>query len=158
MGQHRLHIGMGLIVSAALLLVACGGTFSSPTATPIPLDPTGAPISVIARGKTVFVKKVCNSCHIVKGFDEAIGLVGPDLTTIYRSAASTIQTSVYKASKGRATTAIDYIRESILDPNAFIYPSCPTAACQPNLMIEDFKETISPDDLEALMAYLVSLR
>jgi cytochrome c2 len=158
MGQQHSHKGMGLIVYVALSLVACGGVASPPTATLVPQEPTSAPESVIALGKTVFVTKVCSTCHIVKGYEETVGVVGPDLTTIYSRAANTIHTAAYKASMGKAKTAVDYIRKSILDPNAFIYPDCPTAACQPSLMIENFKETIAPNELEALIAYLVSLR
>ncbi len=142
-------------------LAACGGEAEAPTPTAAPAapaEPTAAPASVIARGKEVFVEQACNTCHKITGFDKAIGVVGPELTRIYSDAPKIIASDAYKASQGTAKTAEAYIRESILNPNAFIYPDCPTGPCQPNLMIQNFKDVISQADLDALIAYLVTLR
>jgi cytochrome c2 len=160
MSNHKLAHRTGLVAIACviLLLAACGGAAPAPAPTAVPVEPTAAPADVVARGKAVFTEKVCHSCHTIKGNADAIGLVGPDLTKLYADAPGTLQTKEYKASKGTATTALAYIRESILDPNIFIFPKCPTAACLPNLMIQDFKATIPAGDLDALLAYLVTLR
>ena len=148
-----------LALCGAAVLSACGGEEPAPTPTAAPpAEPTPAPAAMIARGKEVFVEKACQSCHVIQGFEQAVGKVGPELTRIYSDAPKIIASDAYKASQGTATTAVEYIRESILNPNAFIYPDCPTGPCQPNLMIQNFKETISASDLEALIAYLVTLR
>lgn len=152
---------IALAMLGAAILAACGGEQAAPTPTaapPPPAEPTAAPAAMVARGKEVFVEKACQSCHKIQGFDQAIGMVGPELTRIYADAPKIIASAGYKSSQGTAQTAVEYIRESILNPNAFIYPDCPTGPCQPNLMIQDFKDTISPADLEALIAYLVTLR
>ena len=106
----------------------------------------------------MFVEKACQACHIIKGFDETIGLVGPELTTVYADAQTIIQSAAYKSSQGKAATPAEYLLESVLDPNAYIAPKCPTADCQSNLMIQDFMDTITPADLDALIAYLVTLK
>lgn len=157
-----MNMRVKLAVSAALgavVIAGCGGEEPAPTPTIAPpAEPTPAPAAVIARGKEVFVEKACNSCHVIQGFDQAIGKVGPELTRIYADAPKIIASDVYKSSQGTAKTAVEYIRESILNPNAFVYPDCPTGPCQPNLMIQNFKETISQADLDALIAYLVTLK
>lgn len=107
---------------------------------------------MIARGKEVFVEKACQSCHVIQGFEQAVGKVGPELTRIYSDAPKIIASDAYKASQGTATTAVEYIQESILNPNAFIYPDCPTGPCQANLMIQNFRETISAVVLPHLVA------
>ncbi len=156
---RALRMLSALAVWSVAMLAACGGEQATPTPTAAPpAEPTAAPASVIARGKEVFVEKTCQSCHVIKGFEQAIGMVGPELTRIYADAPKIVASDAYKSSQGTAKTAVEYIRESILNPNAFIYPDCPTGPCQPNLMIQNFKETISDADLEALIAYLVTLR
>jgi hypothetical protein len=54
-------------------------------------------------------------------------------------------------------SAEDYIHQSIVDPNAFIVPECPTGPCPADLMPQNFESVISPTDLDALIAYLMSL-
>ncbi len=154
----RVKLGVCAVLGA-VAIAGCGGEEPAPTPTAAPpAEPTPAPAAVVARGKEVFVEKTCNSCHVIQGFDKAVGVVGPELTRIYSDAPKIIASDAYKSSQGTAKTAIEYIRESILNPNAFIYPDCPTGPCQPNLMIQNFKETISQADLDALIAYLVTLR
>jgi nitric oxide reductase subunit C len=154
------------LTSAALaaVLVGCGGGAApaAPMATPAAsgaqiASPTRAPDAVIARGKEVFVEKICHTCHTVQGLDLATGMVGPELTCIHAEAAKILTSAEYRARKGTATTPEGYIRESILDPNAYVYPTCPTGPCMPNLMIQDFADTITQADLDALVAYLVTL-
>ncbi len=154
------HIKLATVTLCSIAILAgCGGEQPTPepTAAP-PAEPTPAPAAMVARGKEVFVEKTCQSCHVIKGFEKAVGMVGPELTRIYTDAPKIIASDAYKSSQGTAKTAVEYIRESILNPNAFIYPDCPTGPCQPNLMIQNFKETISDADLEALIAYLVTLK
>jgi cytochrome c len=49
-------------------------------------------------------------------------------------------------------SAEDYIRESILDPNAFI-----VEGFTEGIMVQTFGDSIAPEDLESLILYLLTL-
>ena len=85
-------------------------------------------------GLRVFLSSGCASCHTIDSVPQARGEVGPNLSNI----------------GGRADA--DYIRESILDPNAVIVDGF-----APDIMPQTFGEFLSEDDLDALVQYLSSL-
>jgi len=58
---------------------------------------------------------------------------------------------------GKATTADDYIHESILDPNLFIAPTCPTGPCTANVMPATLSSTLNTDEINAIVQYLGGL-
>jgi nitrite reductase (NO-forming) len=58
---------------------------------------------------------------------------------------------------GKATTAEEYIHESILDPNLFVAPKCPTGACAPNIMPATLKDTLTTDEINSIVKYLSGL-
>lgn len=120
-----------------------------PRPTPVPLTPEQE------AGKEVFLKNGCNACHMIKGV--ANGNVGPDLSNLYQEADHWISSPEYAASQGQATTPEEYIRESIVNPAAFLTPECPQGPCQANLMPPNYSETIPADDLNKLVDYLSSL-
>jgi mono/diheme cytochrome c family protein len=82
------------------------------------------------RGRNLFQVRGCIGCHKVAGEGQVIG---PDLTNVY-------------AEKGE-----DYIRQSILDPNAVV-----AEGFQPNIMPPTFGELLSEDDINDIIAYLAS--
>lgn len=147
--------------AAVLALTACGGSEPEPTKAPEPqaaapaAEPTVVPASVVEKGKQVYNQYGCQACHAIAGF--ADGQVGPALDNIYKVAQERIASPEYKQSKGKATTAEQYIRESILHPNDYIVPQCPTGPCPAGVMIQNFEQQIKPDELEALIGYLMSL-
>jgi cytochrome c oxidase subunit II len=81
-------------------------------------------------GATVFADNGCASCHTLKPAN-ATGTVGPDLDKI-----------------DNPTSA--FIKQSIIDPNKVV-----TKGFQPNIMPQDFGEKLSPDELDALVEYLL---
>ncbi len=85
-----------------------------------------------AQGELLFTTN-CSSCHAINGEG---GQIGPELTNVY-------------ANKGE-----DYVRESILMPNAVIAPECPTGACPSGVMPQNFGEVLSEDDLNNIVSYL----
>ncbi len=85
-----------------------------------------------AQGELLFTT-TCASCHTVSGEG---GQIGPELTNVY-------------AEKGE-----DYIRESILNPNAVIAPACPTGPCPSGVMPQNFGETLSDGEINAIINYL----
>lgn len=146
-----------IALAASLTMTACGGSEPAPTATAAPAaEPTKVPAAVVEAGKAAFNKYGCQACHAIAGFAEG-GAVGPELTNIYADAQKTIASAEYKSSQGKATTVEAYIRESILNPNAFVVPQCPSGPCPQGVMIQNFKDQISASELEALIGYLMTL-
>lgn len=153
------HALFAVVAGCALALTACGGG-SAPEPTQAPpaapaAEPTKVPADVVAKGKEAFNKYGCQACHAIQGFAE--GAVGPNLTNLYADAQKIIASAEYKNSQGKATTAEEYIRESILNPNAFVVAQCPGGPCPQGVMIQNFKDQISEPELEALIGYLMTL-
>jgi cytochrome c oxidase subunit 2 len=86
----------------------------------------------------------CGSCHALDAANAA-GQIGPDLNGIGARAAGRVP----------GLSAEDYLRQSILEPNVFLAPECPTGACAPGLMPQDFATRMPPPDLDALVAFLL---
>ncbi len=101
----------------------------------------------LAKGRQVFDQNGCNACHKLTDA-KAGGAVGPNLDGLGERAAKTITDPGYK---GQAKDAEGYIRESIVQPNAYIAPGF-----QPNIMPQGFGQQISAADLDALVKYLAA--
>ena len=108
--------------------------------------PSGLPASAaVERGKAVFYGPAgCLGCH---GEPGSGGLSGPDMAGIARRAAGQIP----------GLGAEQVIRQSILAPGAMISSGCRSAAC-PDLMPRDYATRLRQADLDALVAYLLTLR
>lgn len=99
------------------------------------------------RGMTVYQANACNSCH---GQPETPGsaAVGPWLGEIGTVGATRIE----------GVGAQQYVYDSILHPNNFIVPECPTGPCaEPSAMLATFAFNLSlnPQDMADLLAYLL---
>ncbi len=118
------------LVLGALLIIAaqCGG--GGPTA-----------------GETIFTKNGCIACHTPE--DDGSESIGPSLVGIADQAKNTIQTTDYG---GTATTVQEYIYESINDPSTHLVEG------YVDLMPKAYQLTISADDKEILVNYLVTLK
>jgi mono/diheme cytochrome c family protein len=145
----RLH-WLSLIALAALLisaLVACGGGGEQ--------SPAGggeaaqAPAGDPAAGQEVFLNVGgCGACHTIQGVEGANGQVGPELTHI-----ATIAQDL--APEAGVADAQAYIRQSILEPNAYVVEDCPTGACVPGTMPQNFGELLSDKQLNDVIAFLM---
>ena len=93
-------------------------------------------VAIINRGG-------CGNCHIIPGAPGADGEVGPDLWMLGKVAGT----------RKPKTTAKEYIRESILDPDAFVAPG----GFEKGVMPKKFGMTLSDDDMNKLVDYLTSL-
>jgi len=134
-----------ILPALALTLIIVGLMFSgqTPTARGAPaLQATPDPATTAA-----FAKAGCAGCHTIPGVPNAVGLVGPNLARIGAEAASR------KAGMG----AKDYVRESILDPAAFLAPQCPNGVCPAGVMPPNFGERLSESDIDLIVAYLLTL-
>jgi nitric oxide reductase subunit C len=126
-----------VLVALMLGLAACGGGGqASPTT-------SAAGGADVAQGKTVFdqvASPPCSSCHSI---EPGVTLVGPSLAGIGTSAA-TIE-------PGKSAEA--FLRESIVDPNAYV-PDGFAA----NVMPSNYGSQLSKQQIDDLVAYLMSLK
>ena len=116
------------LAMAASVAAACA---SGP---PKPSDPS------LVRGWEIYQGKHCSTCHRIDG--DGGGTGGPALTQIGSVAAT----------RKPGTSADDYVRESILDPGAYVVPGFP------DTMPRGQARDLSPDDVDALVRYLRSLQ
>jgi len=94
--------------------------------------------SLASQGEKLFQKYACNTCHT-----ETSGARGPNLAGVYGK--------TQQLTNGQSVVVDDnYIRESILDPQAKI-----AAGFQPVMPV--FKGQVSEDDLIRLLAYVRTL-
>lgn len=120
----------------ALLLAACGGG-----------DP--------ARGRELYEQETigaraapgCVTCHS-RTPGEVI--VGPSHAGVAERAEAIVNSPEYT---GSANNAADYLRESILTPNAHVVDGF-----QPSIMYASFAEVLDEGQVDDLVAYLLSLR
>lgn len=113
-------------------------------ATPTPL-PTTTPRPIAGDdAETIILNSGCGVCHQIGDLGET-GKVGPDLSNIGFE-ASTRSTDL---------SAEEYLRQSILEPGAFIYPDCPNGPCLDNVMPRDYGSRLSPDQLAILIDFLL---
>jgi cytochrome c peroxidase len=94
-----------------------------------------------------FNKAGCANCHTVKGIVGATGTVGPDLSAIGAVAA--------ERKPGLSGEA--YLTESIVDPDAFLAPDCPSGSCPAGVMLKTFADVLSESELTTIVDYLAAL-
>ncbi len=100
-----------------------------------------------AAGAEVYLKFGCNACHGMTD-QEGSNAVGPWLGNVAETGATRVE----------GVSAQDYVYQSVLDPNAFIAPDCPTGPCpDPSPMPGDFAFRFSenPQDMADLLTYLL---
>ena len=90
----------------------------------------------------------CNSCHVTTGLPEVdSAMLGPDQTNLGAIAPT----------RREGYTAEEYLRESILEPSAFIVEECPLGQCL-QVMPENYGDLLSEEEIDAIVAYLLSLK
>ena len=89
----------------------------------------------------------CNSCHVTTGLPLVdAAMLGPDQTNLGAIAAS----------RREGYSAEEYLRESIVEPSAFIVEECPLGQCL-QVMPENYGDLLSEVEIDAIVAYLLSL-
>jgi nitric oxide reductase subunit C len=115
--------------------------------------PAGAaPSDPVALGDDVFhsPKVGCFGCHSTA---PGVNLVGPSLAGVAGRAAKTIADPSYK---GSAHTPEEYLHESIVLPSAHIAAGGNFSNAGQSLMPANFAQTLKPEQIDALVAYLAS--
>jgi cytochrome c oxidase subunit 2 len=98
-----------------------------------------AALSLAGQGKVLLEKSGCLGCHAFEGKEKA----GPNLGGVFGR-------KVLLSDGTTVTADEEYLRESILDPKAKMVKGYPA-------VMPTFKESLSPDDVGAIIAFLKSL-
>jgi mono/diheme cytochrome c family protein len=126
---------------------------SAPAAATEPPPPAAEPDpKLIALGEEVFRGPGgCTACHTIEGVEGAVGAVGPALTHIGVTAEE-------RAKAAGVADAAAYIRQSIVEPNAYVVPECPTGACVAGMMPATLAQTLTEEQINGLVQFLLSLK
>ena len=127
------------MVNCCSVFVAGLATVLAFVHSPIRGQPPAAPRDVVA----IIDRGGCGNCNVIPGVPGADGEVGPDLSMLGKVAGT----------RKPETTAKEYARESILDPDAFVAPG----GFEKGVLPKKFGKTLSGDDLNALVDYLAAL-
>jgi nitric oxide reductase subunit C len=122
-------------------------------------EPTGAkPVDEgdhpMAKGERLFrtASPACNSCHSTSpGADMA----GPSLAGLVTRAEEVLASSDYQ---GEATGVEGYIRESIVAPSAHLVSGAMYSAGGTSFMPTGYGNSLSEDEVDQLVAYLMSIK
>lgn len=117
-------------------------------------SPAAASTDPIAMGESLFqaTPPGCAACH---SLSPGVNLAGP---TLARMAARAEEIVADPAYTGSATTAEEYITESILQPSAHIVPGELYSADGRSFMPDNYGDMLTPEQVAHLVAYLMTLR
>lgn len=92
--------------------------------------------------QTIFTELACAGCHILTEpqTDASRGPIGPNMGNLHENAPNRVE----------GQDAETYVRNSIIDPNAFVVPGY-----QPNLMPAGLADRMTPEEFDALVAWLL---
>lgn len=107
----------------------------------------------VALGEALFraTPPGCATCHST---NPDVRLVGPSVAGIAARVRQILTTGGYR---GAATDVPGYIRESIVQPSAYLVPGPAYAAAGKSVMPENFGSMLTPEQIEQLVAYLATL-
>lgn len=116
--------------------------------------PMGGDQDPIALGQALFrsVTPNCSACHSVA---PGVNLAGPSLAGVATRAAQRITALDYK---GQAKDAQGYIRESITHPSAYVVPGPAYSAGGTSFMPATYGQSLKPEQIDQLVAYLATLK
>jgi len=123
------------------------------TSTPIPPTATPASIGDPVNGEALFrngkdAAPACATCHMI---EQDTILIGPSMVGIAARAATRVP----------GESAEEYLRRSILEPNAYLVPDTATnifAAGGNSLMFQQYADYLTEQDANDLIAYMLSLK
>jgi mono/diheme cytochrome c family protein len=134
-GHYTGHHGGTVTVTVSASSAPATTTAAAPTTTSPPKTTTAAATS--AAGKAVFVSAGCGACHTFKAAGTS-ATIGPDLDTAPEADA-----------KKTNTALAAFVRESIVNPEAYIAPGFPK-----NVMPKTFGTSLSKAQLDSLVSFV----
>jgi nitric oxide reductase subunit C len=116
--------------------------------------PEAASADPVALGQALFrtVPPGCFACHSTA---PGVNLVGPSLANIGSMAAQRIKEPGYR---GKASDAPGYIRESIVDPNASVMAGPTYSSGGRSLMPTGLDASLTSEQIDHIVAYLMTLK
>ena len=116
--------------------------------------PAAASTDPVELGRVLFntTPPGCAACHSIA---PGTNIVGPSLAGIAGTAAARMKSGDYH---GAARNAAAYIRESIVDPNAYVLQGPTYSAGGRSLMPPDYAHTLKPEQVDQIVAYLLTLK
>jgi len=116
--------------------------------------PTAASSDPVELGRVAFnsTPPGCAACHSIA---PGVNIVGPTLSGIATTAAARVRGADYH---GKAKDGPAYIRESIVDPNAHVLTGPTYSAGGRSLMPGDYTQTLKPEQVDQIVAYLLTLK
>ncbi len=116
--------------------------------------PQPASSDPVAVGQSLFRQSSpgCFACHSTVA---GVNLVGPSLAGIAERAESRIKAADYHS---KATDAATYIRESILEPSAYLVPGANYSSNGQSMMPPGFAQALTPAQVDGIVAYLMTLK
>jgi nitric oxide reductase subunit C len=132
------------------------GKTSDAARTPLPpgARPTTSADDPIALGENVFrsAAPACVACHSIS---PNVNLAGPSLAGVSARTAALLTSPGYT---GQAKDVAGYLRESIMTPSAHRVPGDMYSANGVSFMPSTYGKDLKPEQLDALVAYLSSLK
>lgn len=131
---------------------------SGPGHTDEQLPPGARPVSggedPIALGEAVFrtASPTCQACHSIA---PGVNLAGPTLAGLASRAERAMASPEYK---GSADSVEAYIRESIVEPSAYLFPGEMYSAGGTSFMPTTYADSLTPEQLDQLVAYLATFK
>lgn len=127
------------------------GSTSAPAETPadVPAESAAPSEGAVDMAAVIAIvnKGGCAACHVMPGIPGAVGVIGPDMTNIGVDAATRVE----------GESAEEYLYQSIMEPNAFIAPECPTGECLANLMPVTLATALTPEEIDTIVSWMLTL-
>ena len=140
-----------ILVSTGLMTTAAT---EQPGVTPVPTRPVTAGDDPRAAGENLF-RTVAPACHACHSTTPGMNMAGPSLAGIRARAEMLLDSDEYT---GDADDVEDYIEESIVDPSAYIVPGQMYSANAMSFMPNTYGDALTEEQIEQLVAYLMSFR
>jgi nitric oxide reductase subunit C len=134
--------------------LAVPGSTDQPGVTAVPTRPVTTEDSPVAAGENLFrnTTPACQACHATA---PGMNMAGPTLAGIGTRATEIVAADDYT---GEAADAAGYIRESIVDPSAHVLPGAMYSAAGMSFMPNTYSESLTEEQIDQLVAYLMSFR
>jgi hypothetical protein len=140
-----------VVVTLVVSVLAACGTIREPiwmsNPTPATLSNTAVDTTLIQHGIAIYHEQRCGVCHTLEIANTA-GFFGPPHDRAALTARQRIMTTTYS---GQADDAETYLRESLLEPQAYIVPGF--GLTQHRMPTYDF---LPQSDLDALVYLLLN--